>query len=342
MESTGAAAGSGAVGETVAGLSARAVGAADAMADPGAGDAADAMAGPEAACARVAVVGPGAIGTTVAAALHEVGRTPLLFGRRVREQLELHDGERRIVVPGPVRVAAAAADGPVDVLFLAVKTTQVEAAAPLLRTLVGADTVVCALQNGVEQQSSFERYVSGGVVVPSVVWFPAQSEPDGSVLLRGEPRLTLPEVAQAAAVLEALRGTRFTIELSADFVSVAWRKLLQNAAAGLMVLTGRRSGMFGRADIALLTEAYVREGLEVARAEGATLGDEVVQQIVEYFQKNPADLGTSILADRVAGHPLEWDVRNGVVLRQGRVHGIPTPISEIVVPLLAAASDGPG
>ncbi|MCC7937749.1 ketopantoate reductase C-terminal domain-containing protein, partial [Klebsiella pneumoniae] len=50
----------------------------------------------------------------------------------------------------------------------------------------------------------------------------------------------------------------------------------------------------------------------------------------------------SILIDRLNGRPLEWDIRNGVVQRRGRQHGIPTPLSDIIVPLLAAASDGPG
>jgi 2-dehydropantoate 2-reductase len=53
-------------------------------------------------------------------------------------------------------------------------------------------------------------------------------------------------------------------------------------------------------------------------------------------------MGTSILADREAGRLLEWEVRNGVILRRGRDHGIRTPISDVVVPLLASASDGPG
>ncbi|MGH9060136.1 MAG: ketopantoate reductase C-terminal domain-containing protein, partial [Acidimicrobiales bacterium] len=64
--------------------------------------------------------------------------------------------------------------------------------------------------------------------------------------------------------------------------------------------------------------------------------------MINAFRSYPADMGTSILTDREAGRPLEWDVRNGVVLRRGRQHGIPTPISELVVPLLAATSDGPG
>jgi 2-dehydropantoate 2-reductase len=91
-----------------------------------------------------------------------------------------------------------------------------------------------------------------------------------------------------------------------------------------------------------LALGYLQECLRVARADGATLGDEVPQEILDAFRAYPADLGTSILADREAGRPLEWDIRNGVVQRRGRHHGIPTPISDLVVPLLAAASDGPG
>jgi 2-dehydropantoate 2-reductase len=52
----------------------------------------------------------------------------------------------------------------------------------------------------------------------------------------------------------------------------------------------------------------------------------------------PADAGTSMLVDREAGRALEWDARNGVVARLGAQHGIPTPISDVLVPLLAAAS----
>jgi 2-dehydropantoate 2-reductase len=53
-------------------------------------------------------------------------------------------------------------------------------------------------------------------------------------------------------------------------------------------------------------------------------------------------MGTSMLFDREAGRPLEWDIRNGVIVRKGRAHGLATPISEVIVALLAAASEGPG
>ena len=290
----------------------------------------------------IALVGPGAIGTTVAAALHEVGRTPAIFGRSAHEHLELRFDGGRIAVPGPVRTNPSEVDNTFDLVFVAVKSTQIDAAAPWLSALCNKNTVVCVLQNGVEQKTLVAPYVPGSPVLPSVVWFPAQREPDASVWLRGKARITLPDTQESSLVLAALSGTRCSVDVAADFTSVAWRKLLQNAVAGLMVLAGRRAGMYSRADIAGLALAYLQECLAVARAEGATLGDEVPQEIVDAFRGYPADLGTSILADREAGRPLEWDSRNGVVQRRARSHGIATPISDLVVPLLAAASDGPG
>ncbi|MGE0970714.1 oxidoreductase [Klebsiella sp. WOUb02] len=290
----------------------------------------------------VALIGPGAIGTTIAAALHEVGRTPVVCGRTAHPQLSLRFEGGQISVPGPVLADPAAIARPFDLVFVAVKATQIDGIAAWLTALCDKNTLVCVLQNGVEQQEQFAARVAGAAVLPAVVWFPALREAGTSVWLRAAPRLTLPDTAQARRVQEALRGTRCSVDLAADFTSVAWRKLLQNAVAGLMVLAGRRAGMFSREDITAVALAYLRECLSVARAEGAILSDSVPQEIVEVFQRAPADLSTSILVDREAGLPLEWDIRNGVVQRRGRKHGIPTPLSDLIVPLLAAASDGPG
>ncbi|AVJ16848.1 oxidoreductase [Serratia rhizosphaerae] len=290
----------------------------------------------------LALLGPGAIGTTIAALLHKAGRTPVLCGRSAHPQLILRHDEGEVVVPGPVLSDPAVIRHPFDLVFVAVKTTQVADCAGWLAALCDEHTVVCALQNGVEQASQLTPYVNGARVLPSVVWFPAQREPDASVWLREKPRLTLPDVPQAQRFADVLGGTGCAVELSADFVSVAWRKLLQNAVAGLMVLANRRAGMFAREDITELALAYLRECLAVARAHGASLSDNVPQEIVERFHRAPADLGTSILADRQANRPLEWDIRNGVIQRYGREQGIPTPISDVLVPLLAAGSEGPG
>jgi 2-dehydropantoate 2-reductase len=81
--------------------------------------------------------------------------------------------------------------------------------------------------------------------------------------------------------------------------------------------------------------------MAVAEAEGARLDPAFAEQMVDRLAAMPPDMGSSILFDRTADRTLEWDARNGVLCRLGARHGVPTPISDVLVPLLAAASDDP-
>ena len=101
----------------------------------------------------IAVVGPGAIGSTVAAYLHQAGRTPLLCGRTAldgRPDPTISGGER-IVVPARVRTDPGEVRQPVELVLFAVKATQISHASAWLETLCDQNTAVCVLQNGVEQ-----------------------------------------------------------------------------------------------------------------------------------------------------------------------------------------------
>ena len=279
----------------------------------------------------------------MAAFLHSAGHHVLLCGRTPRDQVEVRpDDKDPIVVPGPVLTDPADVDGPVDVVLLAVKDTQNRDAAGWLGRLCDHRTVVCALQNGVEQVERVGPLCPSSHVVPATVWFSAEPHPEGWIRLRTGVRLVLPDGDAAESLADLLRGSGVTVELDPDFTTAAWRKLLVNALADFMVLTGRRSGMFRRDDVAALSRRYVAECLAVARAEGANLGDDVIEEIVGLFGKAPEDMTTSMLTDREAHRPLEWDVRNAVISRKAAAHGLATPISDVVVPLLAAASDGPG
>ncbi|QLL10162.1 oxidoreductase [Mycobacterium vicinigordonae] len=291
----------------------------------------------------IALVGPGAVGTTVAALLHRAGHPVLLCGHTPRDRVELRpdDGDP-IVVPGPVHTDPAQVSGPVEVLILAVKATQNDACASWLARLCDERTVVAALQNGVEHLEQVQPLCPSSTVVPGSVWYSAETQPDGWVRLRGKAALVLPTGPAAEALAELLRAAGCQVDCDPDFTTVIWRKLLLNALAGLMALTGRRSGMFRREDVAALSRRYVAECVAVAQAEGARLDDDVVEQIVDSFRAVPADMTTSILTDRENHRPLEWDLRNGVIVRKARSHGLPTPISDVLVPLLAAASEGPG
>ncbi|WP_216823778.1 oxidoreductase [Mycobacterium rhizamassiliense] len=292
---------------------------------------------------NIALVGPGAVGTTAAALLHRAGNAVVVCGRSPRDSIELRpDGQDPIVVPGPVHTDPAQVSAPVDILLLAVKATQNDDAAAWLSRLCAEHTVVVVLQNGVEQVEQVKPHCPSSPVLPGIVWYSAETQPQGWVRLRTEAHLVLPSGPAAEAVAELLRGAGCRVECDPDFITAAWRKLLTNALAGFMALSGRRSGMFRRDDVVELSRDYVAECLAVARAEGARLPDELVDELAEMFRHVPEDMGTSILADRESKRPMEWDIRNGVIVRKGRAHGLATPISDVLVPLLAAASDGPG
>lgn len=292
---------------------------------------------------RIALVGPGAIGSTVAALLHAAGRPVMLCGRSDRDSITVcREGKPPIVIPGPVLTELSRVERPCDVVLFAVKDTQTAAAGAWLGRLCDEHTVVCVLQNGLEQVRRVEGLGHRLHAVPTVLWFSAEMCGDARVLVRTSVRMLLPDTSAARRLARLIRCPDMTVEISEDFVTESWRKLLANALAGLMALAGRRAGMFRRADIGELATNYMAECAAVARADGAKLDDADVAKIAGMFAKSPTDITTSILTDRLQRRPMEWDIRNGVVVRKAAEHGLLTPISDVLVPLLAAASDGPG
>jgi 2-dehydropantoate 2-reductase len=292
---------------------------------------------------NIALVGPGAVGTTVAALLYKAGHPVLVCGHTPRDSIELRpDGEDPIVLPGPVHTDPSEVSGPVDLVVLAVKATQNDDVAGWLARLCEEHTIVAVLQNGVEQVEQVKPHCPESPVIPGIVWYGAETQPEGWVRLRTEAALVLPSGPAAETVAELLRGAGCRVDCDPDFITAAWRKLLINALAGFMALSRRRSGMFRRDDVAALSRRYVAECLAVAQAEGARLSDDVVDEFVEMFRHVPEDMSTSILADAANHRRMEWDIRNGVIIRKARAHKLATPISDVVVPLMAAASDGPG
>jgi 2-dehydropantoate 2-reductase len=152
-----------------------------------------------------------------------------------------------------------------------------------------------------------------------------------------EHRERVEPLAGGAAVLPAI------VWVPAEVVAPG--RVRQRGPVAVTVPDGRE----GRALAALLGDgvaglarAYAEEVFAVARAEGAQPPPDAVAELLAYCRGLPPDLGTSMLFDAEAGRELEWDARNGVVRRLAARHGIPTPVSDVVVPLLAAASERMG
>jgi len=135
--------------------------------------------------------------------------------------------------------------------------------------------------------------------------------------------------------------TNFDVS-TGDFRTRAWAKLCINAPGAISAILLKPTGVIRIEPIAELTRGIVRECLAVGRAEGAVLDDGIVEAVVEGARRAPPDSLNSLIADRMAGRPMEIDARNGAVVRFGRKHGIPTPLNEMAVALLVAAQDERG
>jgi 2-dehydropantoate 2-reductase len=289
---------------------------------------------------RIAVVGPGAVGATFGAAAERAGHEVTLCGRRpaTAPVVELPHGDEHALA-GRVRADPAAA-APVPYVLLAVKTHQTAGAADWLGALCDEQTVVAVLQNGVEHRRLVGPLAGPATILPAIVWCPAEVVSPGRVRQRGPARLSVPD-EPAGVELAALLDAAAQVDVVADFRTEAWRKLCLNAVAAPMVLAGRRAEVYREPEQLDLARGIAEECVAVGSAEGARLGPETVEDVLREIATFPPDLGTSMLFDRLAGRPLEWEARNGVISRLGVRHGIPTPVSDAVVAQLAALDGAP-
>ncbi|MGY4263669.1 2-dehydropantoate 2-reductase [Bradyrhizobium sp. USDA 4519] len=128
---------------------------------------------------------------------------------------------------------------------------------------------------------------------------------------------------------------------SADFTTLAWRKLLLNAVANpITALTLQRQAVFRRADVKALCRAILEEAANVGRADGAQLAPDEAELMLATLLTYPPDAGTSMYFDRVAGRPFEADALTGAIVAAGERHGVPTPLNGLLLTLLRATSDG--
>jgi 2-dehydropantoate 2-reductase len=294
----------------------------------------------------VAVVGAGAIGGLLAAELHVAGHQVTLCARRPLDRLVVErEGEVRdlpVVAVGEARAdALAVATTPADVravpwAIVALKGQDSPAAGAWLAALVDSETVVIAVQNGVEHRQRIGPQAHGALVLPALANTAVERVAPGHLVHRAGDLLTVPDEPAAERFAGLLRASALRVQIEPDFVSAAWRKLLSNLAANpLTTLTSRRMEVFADPPIRELALGLLREAVVIGRAEGARLGDDEPERTLAAYARFPADGGTSMLYDRLAGRPLEYDALTGAVVRAAQRHGLPAPLNQALLALLA-------
>ena len=288
----------------------------------------------------VAIIGPGAIGGTVAFALsgrHDVvicANQPFDTLAITRVQTK----ERR-AVPAKVLTSPAQAKS-VNWVLICVKSHQTTATTGWLKALVGKSTKVAVLQNGVEHRERVAPLLPmGTTIVPVVVALPAERVAPGEIEMHGGAQLTVPDDDASHEFVGLFDGTFVKASTDRDFKTRVWEKLCLNCAGGaLSALTLRPDALASTPEMTALGVRFIQETMAVGTAEGAKFADDLVEQLVALQTSHRVARGNSMYYDRRDGKPLEWDARNGVVQRFGRKHGIPTPISDVIVPILKSMS----
>jgi 2-dehydropantoate 2-reductase len=290
--------------------------------------------------AHIVLIGPGAIGGTISAAIAGNGRDRLTICARqhfdtltvTRATGEPVASHKVSVVTSPEKLEQA------DWVLLAVKAHQTPDAAAWLKAALGPNTRLAVLQNGVEHRARVASFVgNANDVVPVVVQLPAERVAPGQIKTYGGISLIVADNEAGRAFAELFAGTFVKVSLTDDFMTRQWEKLCLNAASGSLSTIAANpdaiSTIPGMRDLAL---RIVEECIAVGTAEGARFTPDYGRSLVDGFMSRAGNRGNSMYYDRMAGRMLEYDARNAVISRLGRKHGIATPISDTLVPILRA------
>ncbi|MDB4891182.1 MAG: 2-dehydropantoate 2-reductase [Gemmatimonadetes bacterium] len=286
----------------------------------------------------IAIIGPGAIGGVLAAWLAQDATNDVtVCARTPFDHLEV-ETPNGVIMAHPRVLTDPREATPVDWVLITTKTYDAAGAAAWLPALRGDHTRVVVLQNGVEHVERFSPYLPVELIVPAVIDCPAERTAPGRMRQRGHSWIIVPDSANGREFLPLWSKTNFDVTTD-DFTTRAWAKLCINAPGAISAILLQPTGVIRVEPIPDLVRAMARECIAVGRAEGATLGDEIAEQVVEGMRNAFPDALNSLVADRMAGRQMEIDARNGAVVRFGKKHGIPTPMNEMAVALLIAAQD---
>lgn len=270
-----------------------------------------------------------------------VARGPHLEALR-RDGLRIASPKGDIHVDG-VRASADPSDlGPADVVFLTVKMYDVDTAASALRPLLGPDTMVVTLQNGVEATDMVARRIGRSHVAGGVAYVAAVIDGPGRIRHTALDALIVGELDGAMSPrLLALRdraaAAGFAFTASEDIHKDLWSKFARlSVFSGMTAATRSPLGVLrGSAGLVKLLETAVDEALAVGRALGVALDDRVRDEVFAMYRGMPPQAKSSMLEDLERGKPLELPWLSGAVVRLGRENGIPTPTHAVIEALLA-------
>lgn len=297
---------------------------------------------------KIAVVGAGGVGGWLAARLATAGADVHVLARGAHLDAIRARGLTLTSPAGDIVAPVSATDdatgiGPADAVLFCVKAYDTDAAAAAhLPALCKAGTTVVSLQNGIDNAERLAAVVDPSRVVGGLALIASQVARPGVIEHRGGPaRIVLGELdgtpdARVAELVRACTVGGIDARVSDRIAVELWDKFAFLCAfAGTTATTRLPIG-----DVRACAPAWamfrqlVEEVYVVARAAGVTPDPDAVDRQAAFAEDLEPHIHASLYHDLVAGRRIELDALHATVVRLGRTHGVPTPVSEVVNAIL--------
>lgn len=303
---------------------------------------------------RIAVIGAGGVGGGFGVALARAGADVTFLARgahlaAMRDKgLRVEGGRGESHLLPTQATDDPAAIGVVDLVLFCVKLWDVETAGERIRPMVGPETAVLPLQNGIDASERLlpilgPRAVMGGVAqISATIAEPGVIRQTGTFMRMIFGELDGTRSPRAEAFLALCEKAGFDATLSPAIVTELWMKFIMLASnAGLTALTRQPIGRLrDDPDIAPYFTAAYREVIEVARARGVPLPPDVEQKMAGFNRNSPPSMMASMAIDLIRGNRIELPWLSGKVVAMGREAGVPTPTHALIYAALKPYVDG--
>ncbi|MEJ2221302.1 MAG: 2-dehydropantoate 2-reductase [Desulfobacterales bacterium] len=290
---------------------------------------------------RIAVMGTGGTGGYFGGLLARAGEEVAFIARGAHlEAIRKNGLAVKSVLAGDFTISATATDnpadiGPVDFVLFCVKAYDNAAAAEQIRPLIGPETVVLSVQNGIDNEQQIEDVIGPDHVLGCVSYVSSTIQSPGVIAQTGGPgTLVLGEMqggtsSRTEALQSTLQNSGITAELHQDIQVALWQKFIGICGVnGITALTRLPMGeIVACRETHNLMRGTMQEVEAVARAGGVNLPKGCVDQSMDFFSSMDRSVRGSMYYDLAGGRRLELEVLNGAVVRLGSEHGIPTPIN---------------
>ena len=302
---------------------------------------------------KIAVMGAGGIGGCYGGLLAQAGNDVTLIARGAHLAAIKEKGLQLIQPEGDFTVAVAATDdpsqvGPVELVIFSVKAHQNSKAVPLIEPLIGEDTTILTIQNGVESAEELGQDYGAERVLPGSAYLLSNITSPGVIKqLSLVPRVAFGESngdrsQRAIAIRDTFCEANIEAELSDNISKALWSKLLYNSPANAMASAARLSprDLIEYPHGAAMFRSAIQEVANVGTAYGIPFGQDDVQGAMDLITARPMGARGSMQADLEAGRPLELEAIVGSVRRIGRKVNVPTPVFDMLYTLLLPHIDG--